>query len=336
MVSVAGVAGLIPIEEVAGAVTQMRRREIVSELGFLVAPAADGLEIVSTDTAQTADLIVGDIITELGDGSRPSLDRLRGLVASGPVPMVLVMDGREWEGELGGQPFALTSARTVDEIRRATIRIDVDRDADGIPDGFGSGFFVSENGLVVTNHHVIAGLPGSDSVEVVFDGGEDRLPAMIVGRSSCSDLALLRVTGSDFTHLVWSPNAPRLDEAVRSVGYPDGTDQLTIKRGNVSKEFGTEIVYTPTIATFEHSAETIPGSSGGPVVNEIGEVVGTVFCGSLAGRVLHHYRGARHLRFRRPSGHRLARIRRCGAYRDVTRLSGRRSVRGRGGPGLDR
>ena len=282
VVSINGVAGPVLASEAAEIVERMRRRDLVPELGFLAAAVSGGLEVLAVSEA-ASQLRVGDYVVEMSDGVAPSLSVLCDLFSVEPVNLLLQRDGREWEGELGGADFRLTSARTPDEIKNATVRVDVDSDGDGLFGGdldrSGSGFFITETGFLATSHHVVAGIPSVGAVEVVFDNFGARLSASIVGRSSCSDVALLHVEGNDFAYLGFSPDPPRLDDAVRSVGYPNGTDLLTIKRGNISKEKAARTISSPSLPIFEHSAETIPGSSGGPVVNEIGEVVGIHYAG---------------------------------------------------------
>lgn len=263
-------------------VDAMRHGELTSQLGFVAADRPGGLEVLTVAHSLPDDVRPGDLIVAAGESAPPDLAGLCGL-SERPLAVELVRGGRRYRGELGGAPIRLASSRTAPQIREATVRVDVDLDGDGDRDGSGSGFFLSADGLVLTNHHVIAGAAATGSVELVLDGGGRRLPASIVGRSSCSDLALLDVGGDGFQFLEFASLPPAPDSPVRSVGYPDGSDTVSIERGSVSKDPASPVFYTPTLPTFEHSAPAIPGSSGGPVVNDDGEVVGVVFAGRLAG-----------------------------------------------------
>ena len=69
----------------------------------------------------------------------------------------------------------------------------------------GSGFFISADGYVVTNNHLIQGAGGSGTVDSVTVIMTDRreLPARIIGRDPASDLALLKVEGNGFPFVSW-------------------------------------------------------------------------------------------------------------------------------------
>ncbi|TGY89968.1 Do family serine endopeptidase [Marinicauda algicola] len=134
----------------------------------------------------------------------------------------------------------------------------------------GSGFFISADGLVVTNYHVIR---EADEITVVTKDG-DRLPAEIIGTDEPTDLALLRVEAGDegypFVTLDEDPEI-RVGDWVVAVGNPFGLGG-TATAGIVSA-IGRPIgaVYTDFI---QLDAPINRGNSGGPAFDLEGNVIG--------------------------------------------------------------
>ncbi len=146
--------------------------------------------------------------------------------------------------------------------------------------GLGSGFVISPDGLAVTNNHVVA---GAATLEV-YVGGEldDSYNATILGVSECNDLALIDINGpDDMPYLEWYDGemTPGLD--VYAAGYPLGDPEFTLTRGIIAKaEAAGDITGTSSIDhTVEHDAAIQPGNSGGPLVNEAGQVVAVNYAG---------------------------------------------------------
>jgi len=139
----------------------------------------------------------------------------------------------------------------------------------------GSGFFIHEDGSLVTNHHVIQ---NAKSIEVVLASGQRR-KATVVGSDSESDVALLKV---ELEGLTVSP-APfgdtttiKLGEEVFAIGNPLGLSH-SVTRGIISALHRESIKprkehkYSDFIQT---DAAINKGSSGGPLFNMKGEVLG--------------------------------------------------------------
>lgn len=134
--------------------------------------------------------------------------------------------------------------------------------------GEGSGFFISENGLLVTNNHVV---DGAGSVEIVMNDGTT-LPAEVLGTDSRTDLALLQVEGDDFTFVRLAPEQPRIGEVVLAIGNPFGLGG-SVTSGIVSQQ-GRDIQPGPFDEFLQIDAAINRGNSGGPTFNMRGEVVG--------------------------------------------------------------
>src|SRR5271163_3523103 len=82
----------------------------------------------------------------------------------------------------------------------------------------GSGFFISADGYAVTNNHVV---DHAKTVQVVTDNG-NILSAKVIGTDPKTDLALIKVDGSDFPFVKFANHEPRIGDWVIAVGNPFG------------------------------------------------------------------------------------------------------------------
>ncbi|SNY92824.1 serine protease Do [Cohaesibacter sp. ES.047] len=134
----------------------------------------------------------------------------------------------------------------------------------------GSGFFISEDGLVVTNYHVVDN--GSEFRLVMDDGTE--LDADLVGSDKRSDLALLRVKDPEqkFQYVRFADEVPPVGSWVLAVGNPFGLGG-TVTSGIISAH-GRDINARNYESFIQIDAAVNKGNSGGPTFNLKGEVVG--------------------------------------------------------------
>ncbi len=141
----------------------------------------------------------------------------------------------------------------------------------GQPDrrGGGSGFIISEDGLIVTNHHVIE---NADQV-VVRLADRREFEAEIVGADPEADVALLRIPAEDLPTLEFGDSRDlRVGEWVIGIGSPFSFEQ-TVTAGIVSAKGRTQQrqQYVPFIQT---DVAINRGNSGGPLIRTDGTVVG--------------------------------------------------------------
>ena len=133
----------------------------------------------------------------------------------------------------------------------------------------GSGFFISDDGLIVTNNHVVEG--GQKFTIVMHDG--EQLSAELVGTDPRTDLAVLKVEDErEFTYVEFADDQSRVGEWVVAVGNPFGLGG-TVTAGIVSAT-GREIGAGPYDDFLQIDAAVNRGNSGGPAFNLSGEVVG--------------------------------------------------------------
>src|SRR5215208_3998219 len=140
--------------------------------------------------------------------------------------------------------------------------------------GVGAGVIWDEKGLVLTNHHVVAGRPRGTKTAVVLSDGRE-LVAGVVKSSRDLDLALLRVEdgpGGLQTLPIGDSDALRVGELVYAIGHPWGR-LGAVTAGVVS---GIGVAGGPGGRTryVQSDVSLAPGNSGGPLLNARGEVVG--------------------------------------------------------------
>ncbi len=133
----------------------------------------------------------------------------------------------------------------------------------------GSGFFVSADGYVVTNNHVVR---NAKAVKIITDSGKE-LDARVVGTDAKTDLALLKVEqAGDYPFVVLSKDSPPIGDWVVAIGNPFGLGG-TVTAGIVSAK-GRDIGSGPYDDFLQIDAPINRGNSGGPTFNLKGEVVG--------------------------------------------------------------
>jgi serine protease Do len=132
----------------------------------------------------------------------------------------------------------------------------------------GSGFFISSDGYIVTNDHVV---DHATEVTITTSDGKS-MPAKVIGVDNKTDLALLKAQGSDFPYVNFASRSPRVGDWVIAVGNPFGLGG-TVTAGIVSAR-GRDIGSGPYDDFLQIDAPVNHGNSGGPTFNAEGDVVG--------------------------------------------------------------
>jgi serine protease Do len=133
--------------------------------------------------------------------------------------------------------------------------------------GVGSGFIISGDGTVLTNAHVIEG--ASEVIVTLTDRREFK--ARVVGTDKRSDVAVLKVEGSNLPHLaVGDSGKIRVGEWVIAIGSPFNLDN-TVTAGIISAKSRDTGEFLKLI---QSDVAVNPGNSGGPLINMRGEVIG--------------------------------------------------------------
>jgi len=137
----------------------------------------------------------------------------------------------------------------------------------------GSGVLISDDGYIVTNHHVV---DGADNMSILLPE-KGRYDAELIGEDVLTDLALLKIEETGLTSMpIGDSDNLRVGETVVAIGNPLGYFQQTVTAGIISAvdrqvrlpggNFAYSFVQTDALVN--------PGNSGGPLVNLDGEIIG--------------------------------------------------------------
>jgi len=137
--------------------------------------------------------------------------------------------------------------------------------SDGINGYQGSGFFLNEEGLAVSNYHVFQGTNiGAEQIKLVGDDTAYKLVEIIM-RDEENDFILFRVNCTNTNYIPIAQTKPQIGEKVYAIGSPRGLEN-TFSSGEVSQWRDTNLMQIS--ALIDH------GSSGGALINEYGQAVG--------------------------------------------------------------
>ena len=144
--------------------------------------------------------------------------------------------------------------------------------------GSGSGFFVSSDGLIVTNKHVV---DQKDVEYTVFTNDGKKHSAKVLARDPVLDIALIKINGSNFSYLnLGNSDALQVGQSAIAIGNALGEFRNTVSVGVISglarsitagDSFGKSETLDKVIQT---DAAINPGNSGGPLLNLSGQVIG--------------------------------------------------------------
>ena len=135
--------------------------------------------------------------------------------------------------------------------------------------GTGSGFIISADGLILTNHHVV---DGADEIKVRLTDNRE-FTGKVRGSDAKTDIAVVKIDAKDLPYLTMgNSDELKVGEWVAAIGSPFGLDN-TVTSGIVSAKSRKlpSDQYVPFIQT---DVAVNPGNSGGPLFNMKGEVVG--------------------------------------------------------------
>ena len=187
------------------------------------------------------------------------------------------------------EPVDDTKIDTLPEARGAVVRIVAEGTFVDPIEGFqpntagsGSGFIISDDGVAVTNNHVVT---GAALLRVHVEGEDEPRNARVLGVSECSDLAVIDIDGDGLPSLDWADAPGAAGESIFALGFPLGDSEYTVLDGVISKESVSGETYWASVdSVIEHSADTLPGNSGGPIVDTDAQVVAVNYAGNEVGQ----------------------------------------------------
>ena len=164
----------------------------------------------------------------------------------------------------------LTSSEIFKEISPGTVEVNAYR-LNGILYSTGSGFFIAEDGTMVTNYHVIE---NTRAIEVTLSDGTTYDVDTVISYDKNLDVAILSVDtkGNSVPYLELSDELPEVGDAAYALGSPLGLTG-TFSSGIISY-VGRTIDDAPDVSFIQSTAPISQGNSGGPLVDEHGLVIG--------------------------------------------------------------
>ena len=184
------------------------------------------------------------------------------------------------------QPVKLTTAEIAARATPSVVIVE-NFNEDGEKAGQGSGYVFSGDGVIITNYHVIR---GAKSLTVRVPGQEPYRVDSVLGYEIDHDVAALQLTGSSLPALLTETmEEPRVGDRVVAIGAPLGLES-TVSEGIVSA-----VRSVGTMRIIQTTASISPGSSGGPLLNEYGRVIGLTTATVQDGQSLNFVVSAKHV-----------------------------------------
>jgi serine protease Do len=214
-------------------------------------------------------VIVASLIATACGAAEPGYSALVRRVAPSVVTVLVAEEGAG-AGERAARRSQATDTDAVGAIiRRLLTGASGEAGPAESTSALGSGFVIREDGLIVTNRHVIA---GAREVRVRLPDGREML-ARVVGADATSDIALLKIDAGHLPALhLGSSEAVSVGDAVIAIGNPYGLGQ-SVSAGIVSARART-LEDDPYIDFLQTDAAINRGNSGGPLLAADGTVVG--------------------------------------------------------------
>ena len=184
-------------------------------------------------------------------------------------------ENKNYETEISQTTDKLTVAGVAEKVKPSTVMIVTQvQSSTATGTGMGSGFFITSDGYIVTNYHVIE---NAYKVTVTTDDGKE-YDATVVGGDASSDTAVLKVEGEGFTPVTLGDSTKtKVGDQVVAIGTPYDTSlQNTVTSGYVSavRDNYRFSNLGRVLSVFQHDAAINSGNSGGPLCNMYGEVIG--------------------------------------------------------------
>ena len=173
---------------------------------------------------------------------------------------------RNWPLDLYAHNSQFKSNKNPKKKEKPKLQLPPDNEI--IAAGSGSGFFVSKKGHIISNHHVIE---GCDLVKLSYNGKEIDTDVLAVDKKN--DLAILKANiRPSKVYSVSKEDAPLLEEVIIA-GYPLGkrvSASIKTSKGSITALSG----YGDNFSEFQTDAALNQGNSGGPIMNQKGNVIG--------------------------------------------------------------
>lgn len=203
------------------------------------------------------------------DGDREDMNVIKN---DGSIDVNEQIGSTGYPGNLSVAEVVKNVADTVVEI--TTTNVVTDRFyGQYITSGAGSGVIISENGYIITNHHVI---DGARTITVRLTDGSE-FSAKLVGSDADTDIAVLKIQATGLSYAVMGSSASLVvGQEVVAIGNPLGSLGGTVTDGIISALDRTVVVDGHKMTLMQTNAAINPGNSGGGLFNRAGELIGIV------------------------------------------------------------
>ncbi len=179
-----------------------------------------------------------------------------------------------------GSPASNTTSNIVKKTADSVVEIATEGVKTGVfaqqyvVQGAGSGVIISEDGYIITNHHVIE---DANSVTVTLRDGQTSYTAAVIGSDSENDIALLKVDAKGLTAATFGDSSTlAVGDYVVAIGNPLGELGGTVTDGIISALARDVTIEGENMTLLQTNAQISPGNSGGGLFNANGELVGIV------------------------------------------------------------
>jgi serine protease Do len=215
--------------------------------------------------------------------SGPILGKNRGGEKMGKRSTAFIISIFLWAASSGFSAASAPCARPIPDLFKevspsvvfiSALTIDPFKLTNRVNTAIGSGFIIRQEGLILTNSHVVF---GKQVIFVTLDDGR-KFPAVLLGADPIFDLAVLKIVDApkNLQRAVLGDSAKiQIGEEVIAIGNPLGLEQ-TLTRGVISgvNRIIQETKMTLLLPLIQTDASINPGNSGGPLLNLCGEVIG--------------------------------------------------------------
>jgi hypothetical protein len=161
------------------------------------------------------------------------------------------------------------NSKLVASVFNEVYQIKIATDSTAPKAAYGSCFVVDTAGLLATNFHVVAfALHDPEKYHLFLLDGDQIIPAEVVAFDAVNDIAIVRVDKIFPKAVRWAPRLPDAGDKIYSIGWPEDLNKA-VSEGNFNG-----LMTAGPYRKIQMSIPLNPGMSGGPTINELGEVIG--------------------------------------------------------------
>lgn len=206
--------------------------------------------------------------------SGPGISLQNPAAPKGDVPQISITDIKKTEPDrVIRDGEKLTTAEIVKKAKPSVVGVVSNVSRNGfVGQGSGSGVILSADGYIVTNQHVIS---DATSISVIFEDGTE-YAAKIVGEDRKADLAVLKIEANSLAAAEFGDSdSLSVGDPVVAIGNPTGLELFGTTTAGIISAINRNVTIEDRVMTLLQTDAAINrGNSGGPLINEYGQVIG--------------------------------------------------------------